>query len=835
MKFLVILLLLEVYQFGQSDSQKLLDKRLSYYEPLMYNRNDLHTRHLQITQSDDILHVHFQAFNKNFTLELKRESFSQSYITLHHKRKSTTADLSFIYTGKQTDYPDSRARVALINGTLQGQVVLPGDTTYHIVPGTWLFGKSPPFHTVIYSEKDYVWNHTYGPEEQWQQKISHTSGQRKGRLKRELPRSPGEQLQKRNICTLKLTADHTLWRYFMSRNQNEDRSRYDILYLMDSHVAEANQIFGQTEFTLNKGKFNEKKISGIQFAIKRIRIMTEADCDDVDSDHPSVCSEALDGKSLLHMFTDMQEFGTTDYTFDYEDYSSYYDQGGEEEAECLSFLFTARVLHYAVGTPPKPFPMLGLAFPATPDKKLAGGICGPAANTGFVTLLQGTDKVQVLSTHVTQLIFTHELAHSFGAVHDDQKECSDYQLREEPEDGYYLMHSIAQRGDKPNHTKFSKCSLDFISKTLTYTEYTHCFTDDKKLPFCGNGIMDPGEECDCGEDCRLDHCCHPHNSSNGLRCTLKPGAQCSVSQGPCCHSVKCQFINQSEQFPCQNEQPCMAQLLCHGEAYGAKCPPPKPHQVKPDGFICSHNGRACHAGSCNASVCKLIHWRECQVFTDKQKLTISEKEDLCYIGCQKSSKSECISTNDLRRVHLYPELEDLLRNVSEQEKTNKLPIQLPIGTPCNKNRGYCDVFQRCRGADPDTPLARLGNCLASGECAVKIIAFVKVYWWAVLIGSLIGITFFYLFVKCCAVHTKSSNPVYEIKHPHRSMRQSVTSVRETIAHPRRSFRSSVTGIRSSFRKKSARYSREVSQMSKVIPEIAALNPEQEKELNDVFV
>lgn len=44
-----------------------------------------------------------------------------------------------------------------------------------------------------------------------------------------------------------------------------------------------------------------------------------------------------------------------------------------------------------------------------------------------------------------------------------------------------------------------------------------------------------------------------------------------------------------------------------------------------------------------------------------------------------------------------------------------------VGTPCNMMTGYCDVFMRCRGVDPDTPLVNLKRCLKSGECfqAVK--------------------------------------------------------------------------------------------------------------------
>jgi hypothetical protein len=54
--------------------------------------------------------------------------------------------------------------------------------------------------------------------------------------------------------------------------QSEDRSRYDILYMLENHVTEANKIFKNTEFTLNQGKKTEEKLKGIQFEIRKIKV-----------------------------------------------------------------------------------------------------------------------------------------------------------------------------------------------------------------------------------------------------------------------------------------------------------------------------------------------------------------------------------------------------------------------------------------------------------------------------------------------------------------------------------------------------------------------------------
>ena len=49
---------------------------------------------------------------------------------------------------------------------------------------------------------------------------------------------------------------------------------------------------------------------------------------------------------------------------------------------------------------------------------------------------------------------------------------------------------------------------------------------------CGNGILDDGEDCDCGSDttCESNPCCSSYT------CRLRIDAECS--SGPCCDNCK---------------------------------------------------------------------------------------------------------------------------------------------------------------------------------------------------------------------------------------------------------------------------------------------------------
>ena len=149
------------------------------------------------------------------------------------------------------------------------------------------------------------------------------------------------------------------------------------------------------------------------------------------------------------------------------------------------------------------------------------------------------------------------------------------------------MFASATSGDRNNNNKFSHCSKSNISAVLdaiTDGRKPNCFTESDGA-FCGNKIVEEGEECDCGFDDNecTETCCYPRKSADQTeeenkknRCRRRPNTECSPSEGPCC-SQSCSFIKSFEGVLCKHEDDCTMAAVCDGNQ--APCPRP---MYKPD-------------------------------------------------------------------------------------------------------------------------------------------------------------------------------------------------------------------------------------------------------------
>ncbi|XP_066014963.1 zinc metalloproteinase-disintegrin-like atrase-A [Pocillopora verrucosa] len=112
----------------------------------------------------------------------------------------------------------------------------------------------------------------------------------------------------------------------------------------------------------------------------------------------------------------------------------------------------------------------------------------------------------------------HELGHNFGFNHDSGT-CKCLSSR-----GCFMGGSTSRLPG------FSDCSLKSLQKVNDACLY-NVPTYKAYNSYCGNGIREEGEECDCGtpEMCQAkDPCCEPHN------CVLKKESQCSDLHHTCC-------------------------------------------------------------------------------------------------------------------------------------------------------------------------------------------------------------------------------------------------------------------------------------------------------------
>ncbi|KAF3846022.1 hypothetical protein F7725_003100 [Dissostichus mawsoni] len=153
--------------------------------------------------------------------------------------------------------------------------------------------------------------------------------------------------------------------------------------------------------------------------------------------------------------------------------------------------------------------------------------------------------------------------------------------------GYYLPR------------KFSRCSVDEYSQFLLQGGGSCLFNKPNKLldpPECGNGFVEPGEECDCGSQVvstqsdtvpALTECAR----SGGAcckKCTLTHDAMCS--NGLCCSGCK----YEQRGVVCREAvNDCDIPETCTGDS--SQCP----HNVhKLDGYICDTSQGRCYGGRC---------------------------------------------------------------------------------------------------------------------------------------------------------------------------------------------------------------------------------------------
>ena len=117
------------------------------------------------------------------------------------------------------------------------------------------------------------------------------------------------------------------------------------------------------------------------------------------------------------------------------------------------------------------------------------------------------------------------------------------------------MYARATDGTLPNNDEFSPCSIDSIRPVLV-ARSPMCFLSTTAV--CGNGLVEEGEDCDCGDalSCQ-DPCCVPSGSGE-QSCKFKPLAECTqdLSTGSVCCNSSCLFVPAEDMRVCQPMSVC---------------------------------------------------------------------------------------------------------------------------------------------------------------------------------------------------------------------------------------------------------------------------------------
>ncbi|XP_050396722.2 disintegrin and metalloproteinase domain-containing protein 10 [Patella vulgata] len=490
-----------------------LNEFISHYEGVNYDRAELNdARHRAKRSLLQTISLDLHAFGRSLQLRLRPDStiFSESPV-IETSNGVWGYDQSNIYTGHLQDQENSKIHGTLTADNFFEGKILTLNETFILEPSSRYFINKPDFHTVIYKAShvnvakfrntniDKLRNVLKNRSRVHRHVQNHYTRQRRSTVK--------------NTCELYIKADYDFYEKYGGFSTDL------VINQIVQYVQTVNSIYSVIDFDKDGSSDN------IRFVIKRIKVYTNI----TDSNYIRYIGN-FDVAKFLEIHSE-------------ENYDQF----------CLSYILTHRDFGDGV---------LGLAWTASLDENTAGGVCEKyleingvyrSLNTGFVTTLNYGQTVPNIVCHLT---LAHEIGHNMGSEHDPEN----ITCTPGGSSGNYLMYPKATTGEENNNLKFSPCSISQMGPIIQTrgSSSVGCFKDSSQSN-CGNKVVEPGEECDCGwEDECAETCCNPQYSNNNIPatpCTLKPNATCSPSQGSCCSS-SCQLITLSDNYVCQQNTSC---------------------------------------------------------------------------------------------------------------------------------------------------------------------------------------------------------------------------------------------------------------------------------------
>ncbi|XP_074604228.1 zinc metalloproteinase-disintegrin-like BITM06A [Brevipalpus obovatus] len=224
---------------------------------------------------------------------------------------------------------------------------------------------------------------------------------------------------------------------------------------------------------------------------------------------------------------------------------------------------------------------------------------------------------------LSAVTLTHEIGHMLGLRHTTETRCAAkcQANPNDPDQKQCIMNPMLGNACRP--FEWSECSEKYLSDKKS----THfCFRKKIKSPkpMCGDGLVDPGEQCDCiQQECKA--CCKD--------CKLIEGKKCA--NGACCDLGTCQFKEGSVCRPTRNT--CDFEEICDGQS--GECPT---DYVVADGYPCEDGQQG---GYCSDGVCgsrnDMCEWMFKKGTAGDMKCYDKNMEGTSFAACGPEFNVEC--------------------------------------------------------------------------------------------------------------------------------------------------------------------------------------------------
>ncbi|XP_033733808.1 disintegrin and metalloproteinase domain-containing protein 10-like [Pecten maximus] len=649
---------------------------VSEYKTVLLNVSDRFASSVRQEHSYADKIVHFNAYGKDFTLVLQLDRSLLSPDLNVTMGKSTwsgsqlsTMDLSSVFSGSVLGEKSSFVYGKIDRGTFDG-IIQTKDGIFYLEPLSKYSpdGMDDSRVSIVYRKVDLMDKKSPDNFKQKEHCRAANSSDIQQPMFLTNVRNKHSRAKRAAIfsysCTLHIVVDHT----FFSRIGQSSRSQTiaEILYLVGS----ADHIFRSTDFD------GDGKGDNVGFIVAAITIHTNETADDYKM------SDSTDVYAYLNQFS----------KYNFNDY-------------CLGIAFTSRDFEDGV---------VGLAWVGNSDVYgPPGGICQTRLslsgelfnlNTALVSLFNYGSRIP---SYRAALTVAHEFGHSFGSAHDD---VTDVSCSPGNEIGNFIMFPYAADGSKPNNNMFSSCSLSQIYPVIV--NKGECLRREIGS-VCGNGIVEVGEECDCGSSrlCEFydDMCCVPsdvtHEVDRPCNFRRQQGKVCSWTLSPCC-SKNCTYIPATDNHECAEATRCKQESVCDGTS--GECPD---GSFSLDGIPCDGGKKVCEKGLCTKSICESQGMDTCQC--------TGTEENMCMLCCSDNA-TKCQPAKNFEIIGVSDEI--LYRDAGES---------------CYNNAGICDKKHQCIRNYPNDVIKRLGK-IFNDDNLEDMKTWLKKYWYYIVI-ALIGI------------------------------------------------------------------------------------------------